>query len=875
MGKTSLLDYAVDAATGFEVVRIAGIESEMQLGFAGLHRLLLPFLAAREELPRRQRDALGSAFGLVDGPPADRFLVGLAALSLLGDAALEGPRLCVVDDAQWLDDESVEALGLVARRLYADRIALLFGARDMLDGRVLLEGIPDIRVGGLPDDDAHTLLASVVDGPLDHQVARRIVAETQGCPMAIIELADELTSEELAGDGLLPDPLPLSGRLEEHFSRQIRVLPPATQTLLLVAAAEPSGDPRLVAEAALRLGSSPDAAEPARVERVFVIHPEARFRHPLIRSAVYSGASPADRRRAHEALAAVSDPDRDHDRRAWHLAAATLGTDEGVAAELEHAAGRAQARGGYSAAAAFLARAAALTPDEGRRVERVLAAANAHLTGGAPARARSLLDESAHLGDPFQRAKAQRLEGTIRYALGEGQGTASALVNAARALEPFDIRLARATMLEALSASRVTGRFTAAGESEVEVARAARAMPLPVGCPATVADLFLDGDTALFLDGHAAAVPLLRHGIAALQADDSDSDEGLQWLGIGCWAAGAVGDDAALHMLATRLVRNARDQGALVPLSIGLLFLAMSELLDGSLVTARAYFAERAQIMAAIGRPPDVLELVVLAWGGRETEARVEAAAVSRLAAEQGQGWMLVFVDYALAILELGLGHYRAAFASATKNYQDNPFLTIVAFADLIEAASRCGEHGVATEATDEFESRALANSTPIALGLLALSRALEADEGDAEKLYQEAIDYLSHCRGNLRRARAHLLYGEWLRRSRRRLDARVHLHAAHVEFLTMGADAFSERARVELAATGEHVRKRSDASARDLTPQEAQIALLASQGATNPEIAGNLFLSASTVDYHLRKVYRKLGVSSRRELGRAMPHVG
>jgi DNA-binding CsgD family transcriptional regulator len=690
--------------------------------------------------------------------------------------------------------------------------------------------------------------------------------------LAIIELVGELSSEELSGGRPLPEPLPLGRRLEEHFLRQIRALPATTQTLLLVAAAEPLGDPRLVAEAALRLGSSLDAAEPARAEGVFVMRPEATFRHPLIRSAVYSGAALADRRRVHEALAAVSDPDRDPDRRAWHLAAAAVGTDEAVAAELEHAAERAQARGGYSAAGAFLAKAAQLTPDDGRRAERVLAAAHAHLTGGAPVRARLLLEEAAHIGDPFQRAKAQRLQGAVRYALGEAKGTVSVLVEAARALEPFDVRLARAAMLEALSAARVTGRFTAPAESELDVARAARAMPLPAGYPPTITDLLLDGDTALFLDGPATAVPILRRAVAALQADDSDSPDVLQWLWIGCWAAGAVGDDAALHKLATRLERSAHNQGALVPLSIGLLFLAMSDLVGGSLGDARAHFAERAQVMAAIGRPSDALDLVVLAWEGREIEARAKAAAVTRFAAEQSQGWMLAFVNYGLTVLELGLGHYREAFTCATKNYQDNPFLNIVGFADLIEAACRCDERAVATEAAEEFTSHTLPNGTPLSLGLVALSRALIADDSDAEPLYQQAIDHLVQCRGNLRKARAHLLYGEWLRRKNRRLDARIQLRAAHDMFIEMGADGFAKRARTELAATGEHARKRRDTTRGDLTAQEAQIALLASQGATNPEIAGRLFLSASTVDYHLRKVYRKLDVTSRRQLGRALP---
>src|SRR6266851_4993782 len=872
VGKTSLLGYAAGSAAGFRVVRVAGVESELELGFAGLHRLLVSFLPAMAGLPPRLRNALGSAFGLTDGAPADRFAVGLAALSLLADAAAGSPLLCAVDDTQWLDQESLEVLAMVGRRVYAERIALIFGTRDAADGRPLLEGIPDIRVGGLPEHDALELLGSSVDGPLDPHLARRIVRETQGSPMAIIELVSELTAAELSGAGLLPEPLPLSRRLEAHFLRQVRAWPATTQTLLLVAAAEPSGDPRLITRAAARLGSPPAAAESAQAQGVIVMSPEARFRHPLIRSAVYGGASPADRRRAHQALAAEMNPERDADRRAVHLAAAAAGPDEAVAAELDRAAGRAQARGGHSAAGALLARAAQLTRDEDRWAERILAAAHAHLAGGAPARARLLLEQTAEISDPFQQARMRRLQGLIRYALGQAQGTASILVDAARALQPFDARLARGTMLEALEAARVTGRFTATGESDLDVCRAARAMPLPPGSPPGVADLLLDGATALVLDGHAAAVPVLGPAIAGLLADPSDSADALLWLGIGCWAAGAVGDDTSLHELATRLEHRARDKGALVALSTGLLFLAMSELLDGSLAAVRAHFTERAEIMATVGRRSDVGELVVLAWRGRETEARAAAAAVTRYATEHGHGWMLAFADYARAVLELGLGNYRAAFPSDPGNYRDNPFLGIVGLPDLIEAASRCGERAVAAEATAEFAARALPGGTAIALGLLAVSRALLADDASAERLYQDAIGHLSHCRGNLRKARAHLLYGEWLRRQKRRLDARTQLHAAHEMFLRMGADAFAERARVELAATGERARKRTNDTRRDLTPQEAQIALLASRGATNGEIAGRLFLSASTVDYHLRKVFRKLELTSRRQLARAMP---
>lgn len=867
IGKTSLLEHVIASAPDFQLARIAGVETEMESGYAGLHRLLLPFVDRLDALPAAQRDAARCAFGLTDGAPADRHLVGVAALSLLAGLAAERPVLCVVDDAHWLDRESLDALSLVGRRLFADRIALVFGAREPRRDSPILQGIPELTVRGLGSDDAFELLRSVVGGSLDEDAARRIVRATHGSPMAIIELAADLGPDERSARAHPPDPLPIGRRLEAHFLRKVRAMPPATQTLLLVAAADPSGDPQVVGDAAGALGSAADASEPARAAGIFEMDSVARFRHPLIRSSVYGGASSAERRRAHEALAAVTNGERDHDVWAWHRAAAAAGPSEEVAADLARAARRAAARGGHSAAGTFLARAAELSVDRAGRAERVLAAAEAHLAGGAPARARSLLDAAAaELVEPLLVARAQRLDGAIRYAIGDAQGTASILVSAARALEPFDLRTARATMLQALAAARVTGRFTARGESEVDVAAAARAMPLRGATP-SVADLLLDADVALFLDGHAAAVPLLRRAIDALQRNDLNTDDDLLWLGIGCWAAGAVGDDDALYRLASRLERRAREQGALVALSIGLMFLAMSELLDGSLSAARLHFAERSHLMVAIGRPADVGELVMLAWAGREAEARAEAETVARYATERSHGWMMPFVEYSLGVLELGLGNYRAAYDRSTKVYDENPFLSVVAFPNLVEAAARCGEDAAAHEAIAQLAERALPNGTPLALGLLARSQALVADEAVADDLYQEAIEHLRHCRGDLQLARTHLVYGEWLRRRKRRLDAREQLRAAHTMLSGMGAAGLARRAGAELAATGERVRKRTRDAATELTPQEALIAQLASRGATNPEIAAKLFLSAATVDYHLRKVYRKLAIGSRRDL--------
>jgi DNA-binding CsgD family transcriptional regulator len=872
MGKTSLLDYAVVSAAGFRVSRIAGVQSEMELAYAALHRLLIRFLPLLDGLPSPQRQALGAAFGLVEGPPPDRFMVGLGTLALLAAAAAARPLLCVVDDAQWVDGESLEVLAVVGRRLYADRVALLFGAREEEEVDARLDGLEELRLGGLADDLALQLIRMVVSGPLDPRAAARLVEETGGCPLAIIELGAEMTAEELSSRALIPEPLPLGRRIEAHFLRRISALPAPTQEFLLVAAADPTGDPAVVADAARYLRLPDEAAQPAVAADLFEPASPARFRHPLVRSAVYSAASDSDRRRAHAALAAATDAARDPDRRAWHLAAATVGLDENVAAELERAAGRARARGGSSAAGVFLARAAELTPDPERRAQRVIAAAQSLFAGGAPGRASALLEAAeADIADPLQRATALRMQGAIRYALGEAQAAVPILIDAARALRPFDAHLARATLLQALAAARATGRFAAPGEAEADIAAAARTMPLPPGTTPTTADELLDGYVALFLDGHQSAAPPLRRSLSALRADGSASEDNLLWVAMGCWVAGTVGDDEALHALAGRLVVQAREHGALVQLANGLLYLAMSELLNGSLTAARAYFGERAEILAALGIEVDVGRVVVSAWAGRESEARAEAAAVTAYATACKQGWMLVFVEYALMVLDLGLGNYEAAFTRGTREYQDDSFLVVVAFPGFIEAAVRCGQRSAAAAALEQFAARALTHPKSLTLGLLARSRALLADDDAAEGLYREAIDRLLDSRADLQSARAQLVYGEWLRRQNRRIDAREQLRAAHERFASVGAAAYAERARSELLATGERARKRGVDTADALTPQERQVAILASRGATNPEIAAKLYVSPSTVDYHLRKVYRKLGVTSRRQLGRVL----
>jgi DNA-binding CsgD family transcriptional regulator len=868
IGKTALLEYVAASATDFQVIRQVGIESEIELGFAALHQLLIPFLSDLGRLPEPQRDAIGSAFGLLTAAPPDRFLVGLASLTLLAHAAEQHLILCLIDDAQWLDQESAEIFAFVARRLYADRIALVFAVRESGGGRSVLDGLPELRLGGLPDADARRLLASVAAGPLAHHVGDRIVAETGGNPLALVEIGGELTASQLAGEYIFPEPLPMGSRLQERFLRQVRALPADTQRLLLLAAAERLGDPGLLWQAAGRLGIDDDAADPAEADRLLVFGPQVTFRHPLIRSAVYHGASAAERRAVHQALAAVIDPQRDPDRRAWHRAAAAAGPDEEVAAELARSAERATSRGGYAAATAFLGRAAELTPDQVRRAERLLAAAEAELIAGGSGKAQKLLQRvQGQLRDPLRRAQALRLQGAIQFERGEGDKAPVTLLAAARSFASLDERVSRDTMLEALEAA-----FYASRQAMLDVAMAAEALP-PASAP-KVADLLLDGFTALLTVGHAAAAPLLRRAIEALGSDALPADEALRWLGLGCWAATDLMDEESWHTLASRWVQLCRDQGALTRLPTALDYLGEWQVVTGNFAAGEASKAERYEILAATGNPEllgaPAVDMLLPAWKGSEGDARSVVSAVTHESSARGQGVGVVYAQWTLAVLELGLARYEAAQAHALIAYEGD-FLYVGTFVlpELIEAAARRDDREVATAALQRLEDRACASGTELALGLFARSKALLAGDGAAEALYQKAIDRLGRTHARLDLARAQLLYGEWLRRQRRRLDARVQLRAAYQTYLSIGAMGFSERARRELLATGEKARKRTDDTRDELTPQEDQIAQLASHGATNSAIAAQLFLSSSTVDYHLRKVFRKLGVSSRTELAR------
>ena len=871
IGKTALLDYAVGRAGGMQVARLLAVESEMELGFAALHQLLVPFLDRIGELPTPQRDALGSAFGLIaaDTAAPDRFLVGLAVLTLLAAAAAEQPLLVIVDDAQWLDDVSADVLAFVARRVYADGIVLLFAVREPAGTRVPLDGLTDLSLTGLSDRDARALLTTVAGDLLDNSVAARLVAETRGNPLALIELPGELTAGHLSGGVLLPEPVPVGSLLQQRFLRQVQALPADTQALLLLAAADPSGDPALLWRAADGRGLPVEAAVPAETERLLTLLPRIAFRHPLIRSAIYHGA-PATSRAWRPGAGAASDPEADPDRRAWHLAAASAGRDEEVAAELERCADRASHRGGHAATAAFLARAAELTPDPGRQAARRLTAAQANLVAGAPGRALTLVEQAApSLQGPLERARAQRLTGAIQMALGQAHGTLPVLLEAARALLPLDLRLGRDALLEAMAAA-IYFRRPGSLQEPRKVALAARAAP-PVP-ERTTADLLLDGFAARFTDGYEAAVPDFRRAITALRASAD-----VRWFMLGCLAAGELWDLNGWHGLASRWVALARQRGALTMLPVALLLLNGAEVSAGRLSATESIHQEAAEISAATGNPGlmgtatrrnDLLS----AWRGREVETRAGAGAREREELERGVGGGSVIASYALTVLEIGLGHYQAALPHALRVYQDDLYFGCFVLPEVVEAAARAGDHGAAAAALDRLARRASASGTPWALGLLARSQALMADDDQAEGRYLEAVSQLSASMARPDLARAHLLYGEWLRRQRRRAEARAQLHTALDMFAAMELDAFTGRARTELGALGERLSAHGQDPAaerlrKSLTAQEERIARLVAEGASNSDAAAELFLSPSTIDYHLRKVFRKLGVTSRTQL--------
>jgi DNA-binding CsgD family transcriptional regulator len=861
VGKTELLEQAADRAAGFRVARAVGVESEMELPFAGLHQLCGPMLERMDRLAAPQREALATAFGLSIGGLPDRFVIGLAVLSLLSEVSREQPYLCIVDDADWLDRASIQTLGFVARRLSTESVALIFGLRDTSPE---LAGLPELVVDGLPDDASRALLESATPGALDEAVRDRLLAEARGNPLALLELPQSLTPAELAGGFGLPAALPPEHGLEDSFRRRLDRLPPQTRLLLLVAAAEPVGDPALLRRAAGRLGLTVEAALPAEAEGLLRLRARVAFRHPLVRSVVYHAAPLEDRLAVHRALADETDPDADPDRRAWHRAQGALGPDEAIAEELERSAARADSRGGPAAAAALRVRPPLASPDPARRAARALAAAREMHEAGESGRALELLS-LAHAGplDELQRALLELLRAQIALVLRPRGEAAPLLLRAAGRLEALDVRLARETYLEAIYATAFAGPLEG-GPTVAEVATAARNAAAPPE-PRPV-DLLLDGVAAQLTEGYAAAAPTLRQALSGFRAED------IRWHLLAFSMADDLWEDEIAHELAVQMVGLARRRGALTWLPQTVDCLAYRSLYEGELAVAAELLEEARSVAAATGsRRAASVALLLSAWRGRQDEVAALTDELQRDASIRGERTHVTRAEYASAVLNNGLGRYGAALAAARRALRHDELFSPWILSELVEAAARSGEPELAAAAVEELRQRTRASGTTLALGMECGARALVSDGEVADTFYRQAIDLLHRTRIATYTARAHLLYGEWLRREGRRLEAREQLRTANELLAAMGADAFAERAARELLATGERARKRGVETRGHLTPQETQIAQLARDGHTNHEIGSRLFISPRTVEYHLHKVFTKLEIGSRTELHRVL----
>jgi DNA-binding CsgD family transcriptional regulator len=872
VGKSALLGYLSDRVDGWQVARAVGVESEMELAYAGLHQLCAPMLEHLDRLPVPQRNALATVFGLSEGPVPDRFLVGLATLTLVAEVAEHQPLVCIVEDAQWLDQASAQILGFVARRLLAERVALVCAARTGV-GDDVLAGLPELPLGGLGDSDARALLLGNLYGPLDAAVGDQIVSESHGNPLALLELPRTWNAADLAGGFGLPGSQPVAGRIEQSYARRLRLLPAHTRLLVLTAAAEPLGDPVLLHRAAATLDLDLAAASPAVDAGLLQVGRRVEFAHPLVRSAAYRSAAADDRHRVHRALAEATDTETDPDRRAWHLAQATPGPGEEVAAELERSAGRAQARGGVAAAAAFRQRAVALTVDPARRTERALAAAEVSFQAGAFDAALALLAtaEAAGALDEFQRARLDLLRGQVAFASGAVSDAPPLLLKAARRLEPVDLELARQTYLTAWGSATVAENLGGPGVLP-EICRAVQALLPRPGGPRPL-DLLLDGLALLTTDGHAAATPTLQRAATALL--DIPLEDVLRWGWLAMAASNAVWDNDRARAISARQVQLVRDAGALAELPLHLSALGIANAWTGDFAAAASNIAEADSVAAATGSrffPWALLRLRALQ--GREAKAYATIASAIEQAAGGAQG-SAIWAHWAAAVLYNGLARYEEATAWARKSTSttfEHVGVSVWALPELVEAAARAEEAELARDTLERLVQTTQPCGTDAPLGIEARCRALLSDGAAAEESYREAIDRLRRTRLRPELARAHLLYGEWLRREGRRVDAREQLRTAHEMLAAIGMEAFAERAHRELLATGEKVRKRSPETREELTPQEVQIARLARDGLSNQEISGQLFISARTVEWHLRKVFTKLGISSRRQLRVALP---
>lgn len=873
IGKTELLRYVADRSSGCRVIRAAGVQSEMELSYAGLHQLCAPLLTRLDDLPDPQRDALSTAFGLRSGDVPSRFLVSLAALSLLADTGARQPLVCLVDDAQWLDHASAQTLAFVARRLFSESILLLFAIRETGTDQTLA-GLPDLELAGLSETDSRALLDSVVLGRLDERVRDRIVAETRGNPLALLELPRSLTAAELAGGFVRPDARPLSGQIEQGFIDRIEGLPAHTRLLLCAAAGEPTGDVPLLRRAAALLGIAVDvAATPAETSGLVTFGSRVRFRHPLARSAAYRAADADARRRVHRALADATDAQLDPDRRVWHLARAAAEPDETVAAELERSADRARARGGVAAAAAFLDRAAELTPEPARRGARTLAAAQAKYQAGAFDAALQLA-AAAELSPLDQRGTAMLtlLRGQILDTTRSSSAALPVLLDAGRRLEAVDAGLAHATYRDAFFAAINTRGL--AGSDIVTVAGAVLAAPMPE--VPTRRTRLLTGVATMATQGFAAGISLAQQAIDEFRTGEVSTEEVLGWIPLSCRIAADIWDAESWSALSDTLVRMARDSGTLSVLPLGLLLRIPNRAFAGQLDEAQSLTAELVAIGEATGAGflATYGALFTEPWRGNEDGTRRAMDELNQNVFTRGQAKVQSDTQWAAAVLYNGLGRYGEAQVAA-KRACENPDelgLSTKALSEYVEASAHLGQAADAADAVRTLREMAEASGTDWGLGIAAYVRALVTTGDEADGLYREAIERLDGTGMAMDLARSRLAYGEWLRRGGRRLDARAQLGPAYEMLTGFGANAFAERAGRELRATGATVRKRTIASHQALTAQEAQIAQLAGDGLTNPEIGARLFISQNTVDWHLRKVFTKLGIASRREIRAVLP---
>ncbi|MGI5450695.1 AAA family ATPase [Streptomyces sp. CA-243310] len=845
IGKSTLLRHLDGAAPGFLVIRASGTEFETELPFAALHQLLTPVFGGLTALPAPHRKALEIAFGLDTGAP-DPFLVGVAALGLLVEAVRERPLLCVVDDAHWLDQSSVKALAFLARRVSAESIALVFASREP-SRHPELDQLPGHVLRSLGESDARALLAAAVRAPLDERVRDRILGEARGNPLALVELPRTAGLAGMAGGFAQPATVP--GVIEQSFRARLELLAPAARLLVTLAAAEPIGDPGLLWRAAELLGI--DATAVAQSVPLVDFGTRIRFSHPLARSAAYRAAAPDERRRAHEALAAVTDPVTDPDRRAWHRAQASAGPDEQVAAELEVSATRARERGGVAAAAAFLERAAELTISPARRTERILAAVQATLSVGDFDTAAGLLT-TLLTDDPTQESRADLLRGRLSFVRRRGdEGPTAHLLRAAARLADTDGAWARECYLDAFEMGLLLGGLD-------DVVDAARKAPPTDGSSSTAA-VVLTGLISLVGDGHRAASEILGPVVG-----DAGSEVWERRPSLGFMLATELWNFDTLCGVAARAVAAGRESGSFHALPIGLAMQATAKVHTGDFGSAMELISEEEAIADATGAAPLVYpRLHLAALRGRREEALELFASVEHR--------MSLSVQWATAVLGNGLADYAAALRAARRAVEHGAVGTAgLALPELVEAAMRCGETEAAAAALASLQERTRTGRHAWGLGVEAYARALVTED---ESAYQEAIGLLDHEGLVVYRARAYLLYGEWLRRQGRRRDARSALRQAHESLSALGMEAFAERAAGELRATGEQARSRTSRASDQLTMQEVHIARLVADGATSKEVAARLFLSPRTVDAHLRNIFRKLQLTSRRQL-RDLPDI-